>query len=242
MYSTMCYDYYGNPVNHLSQWDKNISLHITDLEIPNSIMCHICNEQSDSVILVAPENIPNGFSVDIPNILLLQPKAIILYIYLYGEDDSQRTVHIIRLPVAKRPRPQDYEYEDNIDPIDVDSFEPDIEELYSITSTLTSQLSTLSGRVDSLTASIRTMFTAQVVELNSCVIPAGSSNASPCSTDITIPSGYNRCVLAIPSQSLNQNLILWSWTFSAGAVTYRYRNTSDSDITVTPNAYCLFVK
>lgn len=154
MYSTMCYDYYGNPITHLTQWDKNISLHITDLDIPSSVMCHICNEGSATAMLVAPENITNGISVSIPNILLQDTKAIIVYLYLYGEDNSKRTIHAIRLAVTPKPQPDEYEYEDNVDPIDVPAIDAKIRDLYSITSNLSSSIATINSNIAQSTGTI----------------------------------------------------------------------------------------
>lgn len=125
---------------------------------------------------------------------------------------------------------------------DIPSIDSKIRGLEYISDTLSNQLTTLTGRVNDFSSSISDMFRARVVQLNTCVVPAGASNSNPCSTEIVIPKGYNKCITAIPSQSKNQNLILWSWTFSAGVVTYRYRNMSNKDIIASPLAYCLFVK
>lgn len=150
----MCYDYYGNPVTHLTQWDKNISLHITDLDIPSSVMCHICNEQSTTAMLVAPKNITNGISVAIPNILLQDTKTIIIYLYLYGGDDSKRTIHAIRMPVTPRQRPDEYEYEDNVDPVDVPAIDSKIRDLYTITSNLNASIVTINSSIAQSTGTV----------------------------------------------------------------------------------------
>ncbi len=85
-------------------------------------------------------------------------------------------------------------------------------------------------------------FSFSLEELDTITAPAGSYSPTQ-STTIQTPAGKSVCLLAIPCQLKNHNVYLWSWSFSpsTGTLIYRIHNTSNSDVTVTPNAYCIFV-
>lgn len=131
-----CYDSDGNLLKTLYQWDTNQVMTVKGLDTPPIPAFHFCNRLSNIALVVAPEVSGSDLSVKIPNVLLQQAEPIIAYVYQETEDEGYRTMHAIHIPVIPRPKPDDYEYEDNIDYISV--------------AVLNSRLNTLSKSMSSL--------------------------------------------------------------------------------------------
>lgn len=118
MLDAICLDQYGNTINHLTQWDYNQKL-IVDIngfdfsDVPAPVV-HFCNINSSNTLVVQSIIQENKIVVDIPNILLIEPYQITAYLYLIN-NDSGKTIYTIEIPVRKRPKPSDYEYEENIE-------------------------------------------------------------------------------------------------------------------------------
>lgn len=114
MFEICCLDSYGRAITSLTQWDVNQTLFIENWEYDVPTF-HFCNTQSKKSLPVTGELIDGSVTVKIPNILLTQAFPIIAYVYLYnGDNDSGKTVYIIRIPVRPKPMPEEYEYEDNV--------------------------------------------------------------------------------------------------------------------------------
>lgn len=102
----------GDAINHLTQWDCNQTIVISDSDLTVAPDFHFCNCESTEA-LVVPSTIENGvITVSIPNILLEEPFPIIAYMYLEG-----RSIARIRIPLKARVKPSDYEYVENIDTV-----------------------------------------------------------------------------------------------------------------------------
>lgn len=114
-----CYDIDGNVIKTLYQWDINQKLLIKGLSGTTIPVFHFCNRLSEEALVVTPELLDGKIFVKIPNILLQQPESIVIYIYQDSEDSGGRTIHMIQIPVIRRIKPADYEYEENIDYISV---------------------------------------------------------------------------------------------------------------------------
>lgn len=118
MLDAICLDQYGNTIYHLTQWDYNQKL-IVDIngfdfsDIPAPIV-HFCNINSNDALSVQSIIQENKIVADIPNILLKEPYQITAYLYLM-DNNSGKTIYTIEIPVRKRPKPSDYEYEDNVE-------------------------------------------------------------------------------------------------------------------------------
>lgn len=120
MLDAICLDQYGNTIYHLTQWDYNQKL-IVDIDGFNfndvsAPVVHFCNRNSDNALSVQSIIQNEKIVVDIPNILLKEPYQITAYLYLI-DNNSGKTIYTIEIPVRKRLKPSDYEYEDNVEVI-----------------------------------------------------------------------------------------------------------------------------
>lgn len=134
MFEVTCLDSYGGIVRHLTQWDQNITLKVTGIDIQFSItpFCHFCNAESEEAYVVDTTLTEDGFNVKVPNILLTESSTIFLYVFAHGNDDSGKTIYTIRIPVRKRAKPQSYIFEDNVNYIDVYVINSRISELFKM--------------------------------------------------------------------------------------------------------------
>lgn len=117
--SITCFDSDGNVLKALYQWDNNQTLTVQGLDMPPIPVFHFCNRLSNLALVVTPTVSGTSVTVNIPNILLQQAEPIIAYVYQDTENDGYRTMHAIHIPVIPRPKPDDYEYTDNVDYISV---------------------------------------------------------------------------------------------------------------------------
>lgn len=110
-----CYDSSGRVTEFLTQWDTDQTLVIKDSSEISVPVFHFCNKESKVALVVTPSVSGNDISAKIPNILLQQALPLIVYLYYEHTDGSAKTIHTITLPVRPRVKPDDYEYNENID-------------------------------------------------------------------------------------------------------------------------------
>lgn len=146
--SITCYDSDGNLLKTLYQWDNNQTISISGIAMPPTPVFHFCNRLSQVALVVTPTVSGTSLLVNIPNILLQQAEPIIGYVYQDTENDGYRTMHAIHIPVIPRPKPDDYEYEENIE--------------YTSVAILNTRLSTLIAQI---TGSGETSPTPEVVDI-----------------------------------------------------------------------------
>lgn len=146
--SITCYDSDGNVLKSLYQWDNNQTLTVQGLDMPPTPVFHFCNRLSNLALVVNPTVSGTAVTVSIPNILLQQAEPIIAYVYQDTENNGYRTMHAIHIPVIPRPKPDDYEYTDNVDYISV--------------AILNSRLNTL---IQQITGNSQTSPTPEVVDI-----------------------------------------------------------------------------
>lgn len=105
----------GKGIDHLTQWDYNVTLTIEDIGLTEAPTIHFCNEKSERSLPVTATLADDGsISVHIPNDLLYEALTIFGYIFVTTEDNSSgMTVGVIRIPVRPKARPLDYEYQDS---------------------------------------------------------------------------------------------------------------------------------
>ena len=115
MAGIICYDSYGEKLDHFTQWDANQEITISGLDLDPVPVFHICNTCSEYAYVVNPDIDGKNLKIDIPNILLQQDHPIILYAYYVYEDESAKTGETIVVPVIPRVIPDDYEYVENIE-------------------------------------------------------------------------------------------------------------------------------
>lgn len=105
----------GKGIDHLTQWDYNVTLTIEDIGLTEAPTIHFCNEKSERSLPVTATLADDGsISVHIPNDLLYESLTIFGYIFVTAEDNSSgMTVGVIRIPVRPKARPLDFEYQDS---------------------------------------------------------------------------------------------------------------------------------
>lgn len=110
-----CFDFNGNHIDHLTQWDVNQELYIEHWDYEHTPIFNFYNIKSKNALVVKGSVESDGRAkCSIPNILLTEPYSISVFIYLEN-NNSGRTVHISQIPVLKKLKPNDYEYKENIE-------------------------------------------------------------------------------------------------------------------------------
>lgn len=92
----------------LTQWDKDVLLHISGDELPESFEIHIGYEGIFEAFRIPLQKKDGVATVKIPNELLQQTRNIIAWIYVI-DSEGCRTTKTINIPLATRERPADYE-------------------------------------------------------------------------------------------------------------------------------------
>lgn len=88
--------------NGLFQWDYGQILYVRGL-FANEI--HF--SRGDTALVVYPTVVADGITAKIPDVLLRDSGCIIAYIYL-TDTGSGKTIKLLRMPVTRRARPEDY--------------------------------------------------------------------------------------------------------------------------------------
>ena len=132
------FDKYGNEIDHLTQWDMNVTVKIHDYNYDIAPVCHF-SKRYDKVSYTKTSELSNGVvSVVVPNILLGEEnercQPIYMYVFLFDSElNSGRTLYKIDLPVMPKPKPTDYEYEDNREIISLVELQTRLESLVART-------------------------------------------------------------------------------------------------------------
>lgn len=125
-----CYDKFGIEIENLTQWDMNVILKIYDFPYDIAPVFHFAGRFDKTALCVSSTLSDNTVSVRVPNILLTESKPIKAYVFLYDlDEDTGRTIYVIDLPVLPKPKPDDYEYSDNTDIIDLHALKVRLEAL-----------------------------------------------------------------------------------------------------------------
>ena len=111
----ICYDSNNNPLKRFYQWDTNQTISILGIIMPPVPVFHFCNRLSQSALVVTATVEGNVIKAPVPNVLLEQAETIVVYMYEETPSDGSRTTHTITIPVIPRPKPNDYNYIDNIE-------------------------------------------------------------------------------------------------------------------------------
>lgn len=101
-------------VDKLYQWDKNQVLEIRGLSLPSVPEIHFTNDTMDrAIVRQATMDEAGVIRVDVPNSLLQTPYSITVFVCVYEDDDTFKTLYKILVPVDARPKPNDYVIEDS---------------------------------------------------------------------------------------------------------------------------------
>ena len=115
-----CYDLNGNSVTGFVQWDTGQKI-IVDGQFTTTPFVDFGTRSLDFAYRMNSELLSDGrIKVEIPNVLLTQEEAILMYVYSYednttGAIEKGRTEYINRFPVKQRVKPEDYIYVNNVE-------------------------------------------------------------------------------------------------------------------------------
>lgn len=182
MTSNKCYDQYGFPVTHLTQWDSNVILKIHNYKCETAPIVHFFTEQSESSKTVR-STLENGvISVIVPNSLLTEQGTLDVCVFQYDEaTDDGHVVRRYRLPIAAKPKPDDYEYIDNTEVIELSTLSIRLEALIAeAEGAVDVKIGELEAAYDSSVQSIKDDIADDVANLNQSI----ADNRDKLETDI----------------------------------------------------------
>lgn len=126
------YDKYGNVIDHLTQWDMNLTLQIPNFGYDIAPVCHFAARHDKESKTVTSTLSDGTVYIDIPNILLTTSGAFDMFVFLYDlEVDTGRTLYTFHIPVSPKAKPETYEYSDNIEVIEITALKARLEALIS---------------------------------------------------------------------------------------------------------------
>ena len=122
MLTNKCYDQYGFPITHLTQWDSNVMLRIYNYKYGVAPIVHFFTDKSESSKTVRATLEDGVVSVVVPNCLLTETGILDVCVFQYDSaTDDGHVVRRYKLPIAAKPKPDDYEYVDNTEVIELSS-------------------------------------------------------------------------------------------------------------------------
>lgn len=151
----VCFNCYGNyTTDTVYQWDQNHTLHIVGVDLTYAPAIHFCNKKSAEAIVVQSEKVEDGFTAPIPNILLQDPYNIIAYVHIYDiNDENAKTIEIVNIPLIKRVKPSEYQFEDNVEVMTFERLETDIADFKAeCTQEMTDFISECEGLIEEIKA------------------------------------------------------------------------------------------
>lgn len=92
----------------LTQWDKDVLLHISGEDLPDIFEVHIGYDGISEAFRFPLYKVDGVATIKIPNELLQQTRNIKAWIYVI-DSEGCRTVRTINIPMAKREKPAEYE-------------------------------------------------------------------------------------------------------------------------------------
>ena len=106
-----CFDAAGNVIRQLYQWDRDVTLVMSDVEqyiVDNNVTVHFANKMTEIAYVVQPTVDGTTVSAAIPNALLQRADTINAYLYTNDGNGEKRTRKTVQLHVSARPMPEDY--------------------------------------------------------------------------------------------------------------------------------------
>lgn len=114
----ICFDEEGKRITYFYQWDIGRILVINnDYQLTDAPTFHFCNSKTSEAYVVNSvlNQTKTEITVSVPNILLQEVCDIFVYMYVYINDTSAKTLDYTKMPVRERQMPSSYIYVENID-------------------------------------------------------------------------------------------------------------------------------
>lgn len=124
----ICLDKYGNTIRSLAQWDLGQTLYIYNTNYSPTPMFHYSNQNTEKALVVQAEYHEGVLQCVVPNQLMIEPYPITCYIYIPDGERNGTVVGMFKIPVRPRPEPNEFEYEDNVDIINIRVLAQELEE------------------------------------------------------------------------------------------------------------------
>ena len=124
----ICLDKYGNTIRSLAQWDLGQTLYIYNTNYSPTPMFHYSNQNTEKALVVQAQYVEGVLQCVVPNQLMIEPYPITCYIYIPDGERNGTVVGMFKIPVRPRPEPNEFEYEDNIDIINIRVLAQELEE------------------------------------------------------------------------------------------------------------------
>lgn len=112
-------------LTHFTQWDTNRTIIISGLDLSEPPACQFYNAHSKRAIVVASELSGSDIIVPVPNLILQEGLSLIIDVYRETAPNGTpisdlsltegKVIYTFRVPVTPRPKPEDYEYTENIE-------------------------------------------------------------------------------------------------------------------------------
>ena len=115
----ICVDRYGDTVRSLTQWDLDQVLYIYDTNFPVAPEFHYSNQNTNKALVVQSHYDNGVLDCVVPNQLMIEPYPITCYLYIPETNKGGTVVGMFKIPVRPRPQPDDFEYEDNVDVVNI---------------------------------------------------------------------------------------------------------------------------
>ena len=116
----ICMNRYGETIRSLVQWDLNQTLFIYDTDFPIAPKFQYSNSNSSEALTVQSEYVSGVLQCVVPNQLMVEPYPITCYLYIPESEKGGTVVGMFKIPVRPRPKPSEFEYEDNVDIINIE--------------------------------------------------------------------------------------------------------------------------
>lgn len=125
-------DLEGNSINHFTQWDSNLKIVIEGAKFSNLTQVHFYNRNNNSAYVAKTKLLDDWkIQTEVPNILLTESIPIMVFVYEPTDEKTGRSILHTRIPVIKKLKPDNFEYENNSVIIDLFSLSNRLEKLYN---------------------------------------------------------------------------------------------------------------
>lgn len=112
-------------LTHFTQWDTNRTVIIRGLDVIEPPVCQFYNAHSKRALVVPSSFLGDDLEVPIPNLILQDGMALVLDVYKETSPNDipvselsfteGKVINSFRIPVTPKPKPEDYEYVENIE-------------------------------------------------------------------------------------------------------------------------------
>ena len=116
----ICMNRYGETVRSLTQWDLDQTLYIYNTNYPVAPLFHYSNQNTEKALMVRSQYVEGVLQCVVPNQLMIEPYPITCYLFIPETEKGGTVVGMFKIPVRPRPQPNDFEYEDNVDVVNLE--------------------------------------------------------------------------------------------------------------------------